>query len=326
MKLLDKLKSRRLPKFLAAAAVSGAVIFGGNSAVDADSNSMWAFKEAYLSAPVDNRIFHQGVVFFGTTFHVDVEAQGQILRDASMRMAGSMNWEYTNPSNNLTSTNNVPFYIEQAGDDMTFYVQRRGKWSKFSLPGMPVGIANAMKSTDIATLQENLKAVKDAELFRENDAQQIFNVTLDGKYLAELLQTYDTQQDTTALSAEEVAAQKIFFHNLGAALQATDIVVTWTVNRQNGETISTVMDLTQLMRAYARHVLDEAAVGGVVLSEEDRMLMETIGYYSEFHTSKSYAGVNLKLNMTPPAAARKATVNNNIFQDFLREITTTVKD
>ena len=325
MNFLEKIKSRKLSKTLAAVAAGGMLFFGAGNLAEADSDSEFTFRQAYLSMKQDNRVFHQNIVFFGTTFHVDINSSGQILRDASMRMNGNINWEYTNPSNNITRNNTMPFYLTQNGEEMTLYVQRQNKWSKFSLPGVPVGFANALKSNDISTLQENIDLVKDVELFRESDTQQIFNITIDGKKLSDRMQSYSKNQNTAELSSEEVADQQRFFNNLNDALQSTDIKCTWTVNKIKNQTVTAVIDFTDLMRAYAKSVLDDSAAGKIVLSDEDRLLMDTIGYYSEFHYSMTYADANEKLNFNLPSAAQKAAVNNNVFQDLFKDMTTSVK-
>lgn len=317
----------KFKKSVAALAAGGILIFGGVGDVSAEpnTNDAWAFRQAYLSVPQNNRVFHQSIVFFGTTFHVDLDSYGQILRDASMRQSGNMNWEYTNPSTNITTNNTMPFYIEQNDAEMIFYVRRNNRWNKFPLPGIPAGIANALTTSDVTTLQNNLKAVKDVEIFRENNIQQIFNVTLDGKYLAATLDEQERSKDTTGLTAAEITSQKIFFENLEEALQSTDVVCTWTYNKVRNETTSVVLDLTPVMRAYAKNVLDDSAAGKVVLSDEERLLMDTIGYYSEFHYSITYTDDQDKKNISMPGAARKAQLNNNIFSDFLYDMTTSVK-
>ena len=321
MKIFEKIKSRKLSKTLAAVMIGGTLFFGAGNFVEADENAEFQFKQAYLSAPQDNRAFIQTIDFFGTTFHADINTQGLILRDASMQMSGTINWNYTNPANNLTTNRNIQFYITQGNEEMTLYVQRNNKWSRFSLPGVPAGFANALKSNDIDILQENLKAVKDVEIFRETDVQQIFNITLDGKYLAQLIETYGRNQNTAELSAEEVNAQINFVRNLQAALQSTDVNCTWTFDKINNRTVTAVIDFTDLMRAYAKNILNESAEGKIVLTDEDRMLMDTIGYYSEFHYSMTYSNVNNKANYAPPNVAKKAAVNKNIFQDLFRDMT-----
>ena len=326
LKFLEKLKARKLSKTLAAVAAGGVLFFGAGNLAEADSNADFAFRQAYLSVSQDNRDFVQNIDFFGTTFHADINTKGNILRDGTMQMSGLFNWAYTNPTNNLTTNQNIPFYITQGNEEITLYVQRNGKWSRFLLPGIPAGFANALKSNDLNTLQENLKAVRHVELFRESNAQQIFNVTLDGRYLAQLMDKYSQNQNNAGLSSAEIASQANFSRNLQAALQKTDVVCTWTVDKTKNRTVTAVFNFTELMRNYAKNILNESAAGTIVLTEEERMLMDTIGYYSEFHYAMSYSTDDYSSNdYAPSSAARKATLNNNIFQDLLSDMTSTVR-
>lgn len=308
---------KKSKKILAAVAVGSALLFGSGADVSAFPNTEagWDFRDTYLSIPYNNNIFHQSIVFFGTSFHVDMNSYGQILRDASMRQSGNINWEYTSPVTNVTSNSNMPFYIEQTGEQMILYVQRNGRWNKFAMPGVPVGIANALKSADLNTLIDNLNAVKDVEIFRDTDTVKIYNITVDGQYLAN--KNYRTLE---GLSPEEVATQERFYKHLNAALNMTDFTCTWTVNKKTNVTASVVVDLTPVMRAYAQDVLDDSAAGKIQISDEERMLMETIGYYSEFHYSFSYSDGNNGQSLTPPSAARRAAINNNIFEDFFKDM------
>ncbi|MBO4400562.1 MAG: hypothetical protein J5809_01815 [Selenomonadaceae bacterium] len=308
--------SKKLKKVLVAAVAGGTLLFGGGDALAfPNTNAGWDFRNTYLSIPYNNNIFHQSIVFFGTSFHVDIDSYGQILRDASMRQSGNINWEYTNPATNVTSNSNMPFYVEQNGEEMMLYVQRNGRWSKFAMPGIPVGIANALKSADLNTLTDNMNAIKDVEIFRDTDTVKIYNITLDGQYLAQ--KRYRT---LSGLSSDEVATQERFYKHLNAALNQTDFTCTWTVNKKNNTTASVVVDLTPVMRAYAQDVLDDSAAGIIKISDEERMLMETIGYYSEFHYSYTYTGNGETHNLTPPSAARRATTNGNIFEDFFKDM------
>ncbi|MBQ7704107.1 MAG: hypothetical protein IJT73_01570 [Selenomonadaceae bacterium] len=326
MNFLSKLKSRKLSKTLAAVAASGILFFGANNVTAApDDDANFEFRQAYLSLANEVRTFNQSIIFFGTTFHADINSQGQILRDNSMRMSGNINWEYTNPTNNQTTNSNMPFYMTHLKNEMMLYVQRNNKWSKFVMPNVPAYFADAMKSNDIKVLEENLNAVKNVEIFRDTEVQEIFNITLDGQYLAERLQEYRKQQDTTKLSAEEVAEQAKFFHHLESAFQKTDIVCTWTVDKSTNSTLTAVVDFTPVMRAYAENVLDEAAEGKIVISDEERKLMETIGYYSEFHYSMSSAKIANTQSLNPPSAARRAVINNNVFNDLFRDLETSAR-
>ncbi len=325
MSFFSKLKSRKLSKTLAAVAASGILFFGASDALAAPNNANAEFRQAYLSLANDVRTFDQTIIFFGTTFHVDMNGQGQILRDDSMRMSGNINWEYTDPETDQTTNTNIPYYMTHSNNEMILYVQRNNRWSRFLLPIIPADFIDAIKSNSMSVLEDNLNAVKRVEIFRETDTQEIFNITLDGEYLAERLNEYSQKNNTGRLSSNEIAERAKNFRNLEKALRKTDLICTWTVDKNQNATLTAVVDLTPLMRAYAESVLAEAAAGTIVLGDEERLFMETIGYYSELHYSMSSSRIENTKTLVAPIEAVRAPVNQNVFQDLIRRMITSVR-
>ena len=227
-----------------------------------------------------------------------------------MRMTGQINWEFTNPSTNAVTNENFPYYVEQNGDTMTMFVQRNGKWSKISLPAIPVGVANSIKTTDIATLQQNMTAVKSVEILKDDENQRIMNVTLDGKKLAELLQKYNNNAD-----------EKDFLGHIVDAIKKTDLTCTWTVDKNNWRTVSATLDLTKFIQAYGKDYLDDAAKGKIVLSQTDRSYYEVLGYYSELHFIVNYQSA--KGQISAPQGVNSAKIDENIFADLVEKISQT---
>jgi hypothetical protein len=323
MSILQKIKCRSLSKTLAAV-VTGSVLFFSAGDVQASADAEAKFRQAYLSEPQTTRSFNQNIDFFSPTFHADVDSYGTVVSDATMQMTGKLNWAYTNPVNNNTINFDIPFYITQDGNsEMVLYVQRNGAWTRFLLPGMPSSFVNALKTTNNSILRDNMKAVRNVELFSETNAQQIFLVTLDGNYLAQLMADYSRNRSGDSISTRE--NHEFFSRNLQAALRKTDVHCTWTFDKINNHTLTAVIDFTELLRAYSVSVLNESAAGVVVLSEEDRRLFETVGYYSECHYTLSYIAGDLETQTTPPAEARRAPASRDIFDDLVREMVTTVR-
>ena len=316
MNFLAKLKSRKLSKILSTAAIGGMFIFGSADVVQA-GDDMEAFRQSYLSTATDNRHFRQIATFFGgTVFKADINAQGSILSDASLNMAGTIDWSYTSPRTKQTTNLSIPFYIAQNGDnDMILYVQRYRKWNKITLPGFPAALASAIKTNDLKSLQENAQAVKSAEVFKDDATQSIMKLVIDGKYVASLLDKYENQNSTSA----EVN------RNLKKSLQENDVYCTWTFDKRRKETTTASIELTDLMRGYARSVLDESAAGTIKLDDEERSLLDAIGYYSEFHYSLSRVSSIDREILTPPSTALNAQENDSVFDDLLDDMTAVVK-
>ena len=316
-----------LKKLSAVAAIGGAIFFGGNAVADAanmTNDGMWAFREAYVSQAPDTRIFEQDLTLISTNFHLDINSKAQVLKDGSFRMGGNFNWTYTNLKKNYSTNNTIPFYIEQTGNEMTLYTQRRGKWSKMLLPGLPAGIALIWKSTDPSMLEENLRAVKAVEVLKDTPDLRIMNVTLDGAKLADILAKNGTGSFAN-LSGDALAEQKEIFERWLAAFRANDITFAWTVNKPDWETVTAAFDLTNIMRAYCIYVLDQSAAGNVVLTDEERDLLDAMGYYSELRSYTSRIDPKNDVTVNTPANLSAAPENDDSLNDIFYDMTTVVE-
>lgn len=313
---------RKCSKFLSAAVAGGVLLWGGGASAAPAEDAMWAFREAYLATSNDTRTLRESLQFFGPAFHADVSGKAQLLRDGSMRMEGTINWTFTDLEVNQTSQTQIPFYIEQSSDDMTLYAKRGGKWTSLSLPGIPAGVANDLKTNDVNTLKENMTAVKSVELLKDTPQQRAMRITLDGPKTAELFKQH-MADDISGLSDEDKAAQTEFLRRLANAFQSTDLVINWAVDKSTWQTVTAGVNFTDLMRAYARGILQEAADGTVEISDEERKLLDALGYYSELQTYTSYVKDGAPLSV--PASVKNAAVPGDVFQDMKAEAAASVK-
>lgn len=323
MKFFGKMKLRRL---VAATALGGAIFFGGNAAVNAApaDNGVWAFREAYTAQTASTRVFEQDMTLIAPTFHLDIDSRAQVLSDGSFRMGGNFTWTYTNLKKNYSTNSTIPFYIEQIDNDMTLYVQRRGKWSKMLLPGLPSGIALIWKTTDPDLLNDIMGAVKKVDVLKDNDHMRIMNVTIDGGKFATILEK-NSQSTFANLKGAALAEQKENFSRWLNAFKSTDITFAWTVNKPTWTTATASFDLTSIMRAYARYVLDESAAGRVVLTEEERDLLDAMGYYAELRSYTTQLKANKDTMVNMPSNLSKAPENDDSLDDVFNEMTTVVK-
>lgn len=314
-------------KFVAVLAVGGAIFFGGNAQADAASmtnDGMWAFREAYTSQVPDTRVFEQDLTLIATNFHLDIDSRTQILKDGSFRMGGQFNWTYTNLKRNYSTNSTIPFYIEQIGNDMTLYVKRRGRWSKMLLPGLPSSIALLWKSNDPEITNAILDAVKKIEVLKDTPDLRTMNVTLDGMKLANILNK-NSAATFANLSGDALAEEKEIFYRWLAAFRKTDITFAWTVNKPSWTTATAAFDLTSIMRAYAIYVLDEAAAGRVVLTDEERDLLDAMGYYAELRSYTTQIAPRDDTLVSIPADLSAVPESDNALDDIFREMTTVVE-
>ena len=320
MKFLDKLNLRRFAKVAAVAAVSGSLFFGGTAdAAPAEDAGMAAFREAYFGQLNAERMVDQDLTLIS-----NMDSKAQISSDGVMRMSGNLAWTYTNLKRNYSTNSNIPFYIEQSGNDMTLYVQRRGKWSKMSLPGLPTGIVALWKSSGKDVLNQNMDAVKKVEVLKDTPDMRIMNVTLDGTKFADIMEK-NSAATFANLKGDKLTEEKEIFARWLAAFKSTDITFTWTVNKPTWTTATTAFDLTPIMRAYARYVLDESAAGRVVLTDEERDLLDVMGYYSELHSYTTQVPATKDKMVNMPAGLQKAPENDDSLNDVFKEMTTVIK-
>ena len=326
MKFLDKLNLRRFAKVAAVAAIGGTLFFGGNAQVNAapSNDGLWAFREAYTAQTPSTHAFEQDLTLIATNFHLDVDSKAQVLADGSFRMGGQFVWTYTNLQKNYSTNNTIPFYIEQVGNEMTLYVQRRGKWSKMLLPGLPSSIVSICKTKDPTTMNAIINAVKSVEILKDTPDMRIMNVTLDGKKLADILEQ-NSQSSFAGLSGDALNEQKEIFNRWLAAFKENDITFAWTVNKPSWETVTTAFDLTSIIRAYARYVLDESAAGRVVLTNEERDLLDAMGYYSELRAYSTQIAPKEDDFIVVPANLSQVPENENSLNDIFYEMTTVVE-
>ena len=326
MKFLDKLNLRRLAKVAAVAAVSGSLFFGGTADAAANKdNGLAAFREAYFGQTAATRVVDQDLTLISPNFHLDMDSKAQLGTDGVMRMSGNLAWTYTNLKRNYSTNSNIPFYIEQSGNEMTLYVQRRGKWSKMLLPGLPSGIVALWKSAGIDTLTQNIDAVKAVEVLQDTPDMRIMNVTLDGNKIAAMLEK-NSQASLAGLSGDRLAEEKENLNRWLEAVRANDITFAWTVNKPSWTTVTAAFDLTNIMQAYARYVLSESAAGRVVLSDEERDLLDAMGYYSELRSYTTYVSPKSQTSgIDVPPNLNSIPENENSLNDIFYEMTTVVE-
>ena len=98
------------------------------------------------------------------------------------------------------------------------------------------------------------------------------------------------------------------------------------MNKPNWETVTAAFDLTNIMRAYSRYVLDEAAAGRVVLTDEERDLLDAMGYYAELRSYTSYVSSKDKIvSIEVPPNVNNIPENDDSLNDVFYEMTTVVE-
>lgn len=304
----------KLKKLLAAALACGSIFACGCNNNYCEADALSDFKSAYLASPTDNRILMNGFNLFGPYFHTDIDGKCQLLSDGTLSWEGKLNWIFTDKKTMQSSNENIPMYIEQRNGVMTVYAYRNSVWNKFNLPGIPAGIAKALKSTDAATLQANLGAVKSVKELSESQDTKTVQVTLDGKKIANLINGY-----TQGVSGE----QAIVMNRLQTAFNNTDLVVGWNYKKATNETVTINANLAPVIRAYAKGVIDEMAAGKITLNDQEKDFYAAMGYYAECPFYLSIEGNGQQKPIELPKNFGAAINNPAVFDDVIKDIATT---
>ena len=307
---------------LAALTMGGVLLTGNPVMAEPAQDNMAAFREAYQAVKDDYRVFDEELTLFGPAFHVDLDSRGKVEKDGSMLLSGKLELMFTAHETGKINNFEVPFYLDQTPSKLTFYVQLGEKWNKISLPGADE-MSDAL-ATSSAEAEENMAVVKSVEIVKETDTQRSMNLKLDGKKLAALVARH-WQEDMKNLKPEEKATREETLNRLTRAFESVDPEVTWAVDKTKWQTITVGVNLTNLMRAYAKGVLQEAADGKIKLSDGERDIWETLGYYAELHSYTHYpTGDKVKVEI--PAKVKKSATELDIMGALQTESAATAEN
>ena len=295
-------------KKIIAAIGCGVMLWSGSPAMAAEpQDAMSAYKEAYMANFNDERAVSTNLDLSGPDYHWELKAKGKVLRDCTMHWQGSMSWDIKAKKTNLTSREDIPFYLENVNGLLNLYAQRAGKWVKLSVPGIPVEVANVWQNGAVNFMDDSLQAVKNVSLVNETDTQQGLRIVMDAGKMMQASEKY-WDDGTLKLSEKEKKEHQAMMDTMTKALQGTDLTVDWVVNKADHKTISVNTDLTPLIRAYAKNVINDKAAGKIKLSNDEREMMESLLSFSELKFYMTYSGVNQNEKFTIPDDVRKSAV------------------
>ena len=295
-------------KKIIAAVGCGVLLWSGTPAMAAEpQDAMSVYKEAYMANFNDERAVSTNLDLLGPDYHWELNAKGKVLRDSTMYWQGSMRWDIKAKKMNLTSREDIPFYLENRNGLLNLYAQRAGKWVKLSVPGIPAELANVWQNGAANFMDDSLQAVKNVSLVNETDTQQSLQIVIDAGKMMQVSEKY-LDDGTLKLSDKEKKEHQAMLDTLTKALQGTDLTVDWVVNKADHKTISINTDLTPLLRAYAKNVINDKAAGKIKLSNDEREMMESLLSFSELKFHMTYSGVNQNEKFTIPDDVRKSAV------------------
>jgi len=257
------------------------------------------------------------VTLYGPTFRAEMDLNGTAKSNGAAWLGGVLNWSNTNVSSGVTTQRDIPVYINHAADRVTFYGKTNNVWYKSDLQGMPMWIMNVLNSRDNNIRTANISAVRDVHLLSEKNGQQQMSVILDGQKMAALVNANDSDD-------------KQFATYLARAMEKTNLECVWVVEKETLDTITISLDLTNLMRNYAREVLDGSYHSEITLTPEEVDFYKTIGYYCNltfyFNRIGQFNNDSFQQAYNYGKEAQKTTQEGNVLEQLRAEaVASTVK-
>jgi len=302
--------------------LAGLFLTVGGRAFAAEAD-MQAFRAAYLQGMTFGKGYHLELMFHGPTFQSNVIADGYLQGNGAAVATGRLTWGYTDLTAGQTQQHEMPFYAERSGDAVTFYGQRNAVWEKESILGSLSWILDAVSSEDSNTKQSYAAAVKDVQVSETKNGQQRINITFDGQALSAVKDKAVRDRIANMSDADRQEAL-VSLDYLNRALAANNLQCTWTIDKATGETAMLTADLTEVMRSYAKAVLDDSYQGKISLSQEETDFLASIGYYYNLQlylTRKDTPAQQVVI----PAGVKSGAQDNDIFADIEREVISVAK-
>ena len=218
------------------AMLMGFICLAASSRALAAEADMQAFRDVYLQNMGEAKGYHLELMFNGPTLQSNVIADGQLWNNGAAVAEGRMSWDYTDLAAGQTKRTEMPFYAERSGNVVVLYGKRGGQWKKENILGGFTWLLNAVSSDDRETKMKYAATVKDVKLEDAGKGQQRMQVTFDGKELS-AVEDKAVRESIAAMSEADSRDAMATVVYLNAALAASDLKITWTVDKKTGETV-----------------------------------------------------------------------------------------
>lgn len=276
----------------------GMLLIGGRASAE-PVDAMEIFQETvYATSTIDNRVFNYDIFFMMPSVLVELDFIGGVDR-TKFNMAGNFGFWATADNGEVTEKE-VPFYVAQNGDNMTFYFQDdKKKWKKMTAPVPAAQLADALATPNEQQLQEQIDSVKEVTVLSDTDSQRTLLVKLDGNKIADKILA-NMQIDANDPNA---AMQQMFFNYIDTGIRNADCWYTWTVNKNTWQTVTLSANLSGLVQSIAQTVLNDTTNP---LPAPIRDMLETVAFYSEFKVYTTYLSPEAKSRLEIPKKVLKA--------------------
>ena len=275
----------------------GMIMIGGRASAE-PVDAMEIFRETvYETSRFDTRIFHQDIFFVLPSAVGELDFLGGV-DGTKFTVAGDFGFWMTSDSGETTEKE-VPFYLTQDGDNMTFYFQSDKKWKKMTAPTAAAKITDAFATPTLQEMEDQIQMVKEVAILSDTDSQRTLLLKLDGNIIAEKILA-DTKVDANEPNA---AMQQKFLNYVETGIRNSDCWCTWTVNKNTWQTVTLSANLSGMIQSIAQEVLNDTTNP---LPAPIRDMIETVAFYSELRLYTTYLNPEAKSRLEIPKKVLKA--------------------
>ena len=184
-------------------------------------------------------------------------------------------------------------------------------------------LLDAVSSEDKDTKMKYAATVKDVKFEDVGNGQQRMQLTFDGKALS-AIEDKVVRERIAAMSEADSKDAMAAVGYLNAALAESDLKITWTTDQKNGETAMVTADFTDVMRNYAKAMLQDSYNGNISLTKEEIDMLASIGYYYNLQLYLVRNDASAKQSAVPASVKNRAQ-EGNLFADINSEVVSALK-
>ena len=275
----------------------GLILIGGRAAAE-PVDAMEIFRETvYETSKRDDRIFHQDIFFVLPSAVGELDFLGGV-DGTKFTVAGDFGFWMT-LDNGENTEKEVPFYLTQDGNNMTFYFQTDKKWKKMTAPTAAAKITDAFATPTMQEMEDQIQMIKEVAILSDTDNQRTLLLKLDGNKIAEKILS-DIKIDVNDPNA---AMQQKVFNYIDTGIRNSDCWCTWTVNKNTWQTVTLSANLSGMIQSIAKEVLNDTTTP---LPLQIRDMIETVAFYSELRLYTTYLSPEAKNRLEIPKKVLKA--------------------
>lgn len=269
------------------------------AADDPDSEGMKAFREALTSdSDTVDRVFRQDILFVSPYIQAELDLIGTVENEAFKSTGDFSIW--IENENGTTTEKTIPFYMTQAGKDMTIYLKADNKWGKFTAPNLAAALMDMIATPNTAEIEEIINDTKEVKILQENDNRRIMRVTIDGAKMADSVKN---KADENPDGDDNDSTQEMTVDYMDTALRNANIWYMWTIDKRDWHTVAMQYHLSGVIQELARAALNDP---NQQWPDEISQLLETIAYYSEIRAYVTYP--------SDPAAKKRIEIPKNVLK------------